>query len=551
MMNGTKEKGKVRWPVMSVTIILFALMLVAIVVNAEKFYDILNNLVMNNLMWGLGWFTSLVCLLMVIVCVVFMVTPLGKIRLGGPNAKPKFTYLQWFGISLCTGIGAGVVFWGAAEPLLFTMEPDPSTGLVGGSNASLVWSMVHCFLQWGFTPYATCVVMGVILAYVILNKGAPFKASACLVPIFGKDAANTKWATAFDAWSAFALTGAVAGGLGYGAMQLSAGVKAFAGIEPSTMMYVGIIACMFVFYNLSAVSGLRNGITMLSNLNTRFFFVLLIFVFLAGPTAYICNLFTHSLGNYMNEFFSASLYTAPFADSGNWPQNWDMYWWVDWMAYAPLLGLFMVRVGYGRTLREFVLIEWVFPALFGIVWFSVFGGTILHAQLFDGIDFYSIYLNDGAEALTLSMFNVLPLSKIAKIVMLIIITISLVTQCDSMAVTLAGMSIEGSDDTHEPPVWLKLFWGIVFAVIAMVFVVLGGIGGVKTIKSFCGIPLCFMCLFILLGFLKYMAKRPRKANGEYEYETEVAEAPDNGEPPADLDFIDKFFAKLAGGKKKQ
>ena len=544
----TPKKGKVRWPVMSVTIVLFVAMLIAIVVNAEKFYDILNNLVMNNLMWGLGWFVSLVCLFMVVICVIFLVTPLGKIKLGGPNAKPKFNYTQWFGISLCTGIGAGVVFWGAAEPLLFAMEPDPSTGLIAGSNGSVVWSMVHCFLQWGFTPYATCVVMGVILSYVILNKKAPFKASSCLIPLFGEGAENSKWATAFDAWSAFALTGAVAGGLGYGAMQLSAGIKAFAGIEPSKMIYIGIIIAMFICYNLSAISGLRNGITLLSNLNTRFFFILLLFVFLAGPTGYICNLFTHSLGAYLDQFFSASLYTAPFADAGRWAQNWDMYWWVDWMAYAPLLGLFMVRVGYGRTLREFVLVEWLFPALFGIVWFAVFGGTILHGQFFQGVDFYSIYINEGAEALTLAMFNILPISKIAKIVMLIIITISLVTQCDSMAVTLAGMSMEGSDDTHEPPVWLKLFWGIVFAVIAMVFVVLGGINGVKTIKSFCGIPLTFMCFAILLGFLKYILKRPRKVNGEYEYEPEIANAPDNGEPMAHQDLIDKIFSKIFGEK---
>lgn len=546
-----QEKQKVRWPVMSVTIVLFVAMLAAILINAEAFYDILNNLVMNNLMWGLGWFTSLVCLFMVIVCVVILVTPMGKIKLGGPNAKPKFTYLQWFGISLCTGIGAGVVFWGAAEPLLFAMEPDPSTALASGSNGAVVWSMVHCFLQWGFTPYATCVVMGVILSYFILNKKAPFKASSCLIPLFGEGAADSKWATAFDAWSAFALTGAVAGGLGYGAMQLSAAVKAFAGINPTMSMYVIIIGIMFICYNLSAVSGLRNGITFLSNLNTRFFFILLAFVLLAGPTGYICNLFTHSLGAYFSDFFGASLYTAPFADSGRWAQNWDMYWWVDWMAYAPLLGLFMVRVGYGRSLREFILIEWLFPALFGIIWFSVFGGTILHGQLFKGVDFYSIYLADGAEALTLSMFNVLPLTQIAKIVMLCIITISLVTQCDSMAVTLAGMSMEGSDDTHEPPVWLKLFWGIVFAVIAVVFVVLGGIGGVKTIKSFCGIPLCFMCFIILLGFIKYMTKVPRLVNGDYQAEPEVATAPDNGEPMAPKDGIDKFFDKIFGVKEEQ
>lgn len=536
-----KEKVKIRTGVMSVTVILFVLMLVAILVNAEKFYYVLNNLVMNNLMWGAGWVSSLVCLFMVIMCVVIMVSPLGNIRLGGPKAKPKFSYMQWFGISLCTGIGAGVVFWGAAEPLLFAMEPSPSTGLVPGSNGAILWSMVRCFMHWGLTPYATCVIMGVILSYVILNKGAPFKTSSCLIPIFGEKVVNSKLGNVFDAISAFALTGAVAGGLGYGAMQLSTAVDAFAGIKPSMPIYVGIIAVMFLCYNASAISGLRSGITWLSNRNTQLFFILLIFVFLAGPTAYICNLFTESLGSYFTEFFANSLNTAPYADSAMWPQNWDMYWWVDWMAYAPLLGLFMVRVAYGRTLREFVLVEWLLPAMFGIVWFAVFGGTILNAQFTQGVDFYTIYLEQGAEALTLSLFNVLPFPTIAKIVMLLIITISLVTQCDSMTVTLASMSMDGADENTEAPIPLKLFWGTVFAVVAAVFVVLGGIGGVKTIKSFCGIPLTFICLFVMLGFIRYMAKRPRLNNGDYAYEDEVADAPDNGEPEAPKSkFLGKF-----------
>ncbi len=527
-----REKVRIKPVVMSVTVVMFVVVLILTLVDAQGFYYVLNNVVMNTLMSDVGWAVNLVMLFMVLFCIAVMVTPLGKIKLGGPNAKPKFSYMQWFGISLCTGIGAGVVFWGAAEPLLFAMEPSPSTGLAPGSNGAVLWSMLHCFLQWGLTPYASCVVMGVILSYAILNMGAPFKSSSLLVPIFGKKVLGSRWCDAFDAISAFALTVAVAGGLGYGTMQWSAAVESFAGIQPSTAIYAIIIVVMFFCYNASAVSGLRRGITMLSNRNTQLFFILLFFILLAGPTSYICNLFTESLGEYINEFFSASLYTAPYPDSGMWPQSWDMYWWVDWMAFAPLLGLFMVRVAYGRTLREFILIEWLFPALFGIVWFSVFGGTILHAQLFEGMDFYSIYLEQGAEALTLSMFDVLPLGTIAKIVMLIIITISLVTQCDSMTVTLSSMCMQDSDEKTEAPVYLKLFWGGTFAVIALIFTVLGGIDGIKTIKSFCGIPLTFICLFVTIGYIRYMAKRPRTQSGEYVYEDEVAHAPDNGEPEA-------------------
>ena len=159
------------------------------------------------------------------------------------------------------------------------------------------------------------------------------------------------------------------------------------------------------------------------------------------------------------------------------------------------------------------------------------------------MDFLSIYNTQGAEALTLALFDVLPLSTIAKIVMLAIITISLVTQCDSMAVTLAGMCMDDSDETTEAPIWMKLFWGTVFAVVAAVCVVLGGIDGVKTIKSFAGIPMCFICLACMLGFIRFILKRPRRADGKFEPEPEVADAPDNGEPMAPRSKI-KFLAKL-------
>lgn len=539
----TNKKVTLRPLVLGLTLVLFVIMLALVLYNAEEFYRILNVTVMGTLMTNVGWATSLVMFFMVGICILAVVTPFGNIRFGGPNAKPKFTMMQFFGISLCTGIGAGVVFWGSAEPLMFAMEPPAALGLVPGSIEAVKFSMVHCFLQWGFTPYSSCVVMGIILSYTIINMGAPFKASSLLVPMYGKDAARGRISDAFDALTTFALTAAVAGGLGYGAMQLSAGIKAYTGIQPSNMMYIIIIVLMFLAYNASAMSGLQSGITWLSNKNAQFFFILLLFVLITGPTGYIFNLLTESFGDYLDQFFSASLFTAPYPNTDFWPQNWDMYWWVDWMAYAPLLGLFMVRVAYGRTVREFVLIEWIFPALFGIVWFAVFGGTILNAQLFQGIDYYSIFLEEGAEALTLATFDILPLANIAKGFMLLIITISLVTQCDSMAVTLSSMSIEESDENTEAPIPLKIFWGVVFAVVAMVFTVLGGIDGVKTIKSFAGIPLTFVVFYITIGFLKYMAKRPKDASGNYLYEDEVANAPDNGEPHAPRSN-NKFLRKL-------
>ena len=247
MTNDLRQnKSKLKPKVMSVTVILFLIMLFFVVFALERFYHVLNNIVMGFLMTNVGWAVSIVMLFCVALCIIIMVTPLGKIKLGGPNAKPKFSYMQWFGISLCTGIGAGIVFWGAAEPLLFTMEPPRSTGIIPGSNAAILWSMVRCFVHWTFTPYSSAVIMGVILSYAILNMEAPFRASSCLVPIFGKDVAESHWGDVFDSIAAFALTGAVAGGLGYGTMQLASAVEVFTGYKPNLVVYAGVIIFMFL-----------------------------------------------------------------------------------------------------------------------------------------------------------------------------------------------------------------------------------------------------------------------------------------------------------------
>lgn len=503
--------------------------------NPVPFITALNNFYVS-MMYNLGWIDSLLLLVFIVFLVIVLATPMGKIKLGGPNAKPKIGYRHWFAVSLTTGIGAGVVFWGAAEPLMFSMEPAPSLGLEAGSNAAILWGMRTAFLHWTLTPYASCVAFGVVLAYIIHNMGMPYKVSSMLVPVFGEKFVNSRWATVIDTLTAFALAGAVSGGLGYGILQLSAGVEIWTGIKSSTFIYIAVGLCLFAVYMLTGLSGLRKGIAWLGDKNTLFYYILLAFVFLVGPIGYTLNLATESLGAYIQNFVQSMTYTAPYPDAEYWPQWWDQYWWADWMAYAPMLGLFFVKMGYGRSIREFVVVNWVMPAFFGFVWFSVFGATVLYGQYYQGIDYYGIYQQSGAEALTLSVFQNMPLAAVMTCFMLLIIAISLVTQANSMIGTLSSMSVHDADakSSSEPPSAIKLYWGILFIAVALVFIVTGGIGGVKVIKAICGMPITFLGIIMLVGFIRHMLRRPRLAGGEYVYEDAVANAPDNGEEPMEV-----------------
>ncbi|MGL6201794.1 MAG: BCCT family transporter [Lachnospiraceae bacterium] len=532
--------SKLRLPVILFPGGIFIATIILGYIDSEGFISTLTG-VFETMMYNLGWLVSLAMLLFIAFVIIVIFHPIGKIKLGGPNAKPKMSYWQWFGISLTTGIGAGVVFWGAVEPLLFAMEPAPSLGLEAGSNEAIIWSMRTTFLHWTITPYASCVAIGLVLAYVIHNMRMPYKVSSGLVPVFGKKFVKSKWATVVDVITVFGLIGGVAGGLGYGIMQLSESVHLIFGIEPGTLVFFAVAGCLFLSYMATGISGLKKGILWLGDKNTQFYFVLLAFLLLIGPTAYIFNLATQSLGSFVGNFLESITFTAPFADSELWPQWWDQYWWVDWLAFGPMLGLFFVRLGYGRSIREFVVVNWLFPALFGFVWFSIFGGNVLFGQFFEGTDYYDLYLSNGAEAMTFSVLNDVPLSFIMKIFMLIIIAISLITQCNSMIGTISSMTLKDSSETEEAPTSLKFFWGIIIIAVALVFTLTGGIEGIKMVKTFAGFPIVFFALLVVIGFIRYMLKRPRDSSNKYIYENEVVNAPNSDEPEAEPS---KFSLKL-------
>lgn len=543
-------KNKLRWPVLLVPSIIFIIVIIAGFVNEQGFIATLT-MAFEHLMESMGWLVSLTMLAFVIFMIVVIFHPIGRIRLGGPNAKPKMSYWQWFVVALCAGIGTGVVFWGAVEPVLFAMDPAPSLGLEPGSNDAVIWSMRTTFLHWTLTPYAIYVTFGLILAYVCYNMKKPFTVSSGFVPLMGDKALKGKFASLIDILTIFALIGGIAGSLGYGILQLSKGADIVFGIKPSTIVYIVICALIVILYLATGISGLKKGILWLGDKNAWFYLILLGFLLIIGPTTYIFNLFTQSIGSYFGNFIESMTYTAPFADSELWPQWWDMYWWVDWLSYGAIMGLFFVRLGYGRTLREFVIVNWVMPSVFGFVWFSIFGGKVLHEQLFEGIDHYGTYLKEGAEAMTLAAFDNVPFAGAVKVFMLVIIAVSFITLANSMISTVASMSLKTSSESEEAPTGLKLFWGLLIGLASLVFTLSGGIDGIKMVKTFAGFPIVFVGIFMLAGFIRYMRKRPRDENNNFVYEDVIANAPDSGEEPAETSgLIRKIRERMAAKQGK-
>ena len=512
----------IRPAVILVPVLIFVTLILAGTAAPEQFMAVLNAVFAGLMVHG-GWLVSLGTLLFVVFMVVILVHPIGKVKLGGEDAQPEYSTWNWFAISLCAGIGTGIVFWGAAEPLRFAVEPQLSAGIPPDSRSSVIWALSKSYLHWSFAPYACYGIFGLCIAYAVYNLHRSYAVSAAFAPALG-EVTERKWFRGIvDTLTVFAITGGVAGSLGYGLLQISSGLNQLYGVPRTTWVYVAICVVVVGVYNTASVTGVDRGIRWLSDKNAWMFLILLALVFLSGPGSWICNLLVESVGSFLSTFLSSITSTAPFADSGAavgavwhesselWSQWWDQYYFVDFLAFAPVTGLFLIKLARGRTLREFIVINWIVPSVFGIVWFAIFGGLALDIQYnfadyarrisLEGCESLFAYMETyGNEAMLLKVVEAIPFSQVVKPAVLVLITLSFVTLADSMTSTVALMTIRDNRGVREAPASIKLFWGILMGAAALVFTLTGNIEGIKIVKTIAGFPILLLGMVMVVLF---------------------------------------------------
>lgn len=325
----------------------------------------LNDAILNNF----SWLFSLGSLYLLVMAVIVYFSPLGHIRIGGSDAKPLLSPLRWFSITLCTTLAVGVLFWTTAEPLYHFMDPPSSSGLEAGSSDAMLFAMSTMFLHWTFTPYAIYAVPALIFALVFYNLRLRFSISSMLEPLFGPKI--KRFSGLIDAVSLYALVAGMASSLGTGALTLAGGVGQYLGGETSPLRLGIIVAIIVTTFVLSAASGLQKGIARFSSLNAVLLLVLGVFVFAIGPTIFSLSLGVESFGVFIDNFFTKSLFTGSSGDDP-WAQWWSIFYWAVWFAWAPVAALFLGKISCGYTVREFLRVNLLYPALFASTWILIF-----------------------------------------------------------------------------------------------------------------------------------------------------------------------------------
>ncbi|WP_282141499.1 glycine betaine uptake BCCT transporter [Cytobacillus oceanisediminis] len=449
-----------------------------------------------------GWYYLILVSFIVIVNLYFLISPLGRIKLGKPDDKPEFSRPTWFAMLFSAGMGIGLVFWGAAEPIYHYAVGSPTGGEVGTDQA-IRHAMRYTYFHWGIHAWAIYGIVALVLAYFIFRHGEPGLISATLKPILGD---HTQKATGkiIDILSVVATVIGVATTLGFGAVQINGGLSYLFGIPVSITVQFIIVAIVTVLFMISAWSGLGKGIKILSNANMILAVILFLLTFFLGPSLFILNLFTNTLGSYLQNLPGMSLRIAPLdPEVREWINAWTIFYWAWWIAWAPFVGIFIARVSKGRTIREFVFGVLLVPSLIGFIWFSAFGGTAI-MQEHNGVAKISELATE--EAL-FGVFSNLPMGTLLSVIAILLICTFFITSADSGTYVLGMMTTNGS---HHPGNKIKMVWGILLAAISLVLLYSGGLQALQNTMIAAALPFSVIMALMTFSLIKALQKEAKE-----------------------------------------
>ncbi|WP_077325917.1 glycine betaine uptake BCCT transporter [Virgibacillus siamensis] len=442
-----------------------------------------------------GWFYLLTATVFVIFSIYLIFSKYGKIRLGKPGEKPEYSYITWFAMLFSAGMGIGLVFWGAAEPVSHFHNPpygDP------GSVETAKTAMQYSFFHWGLHPWAVYATLALALAYFKFRRQAPGLVSSILEPLFG-DRVKGPWGTLVDVIVVFATVFGVATSLGFGAIQISGGFSYALGMPNTFMVQLIIIIVVTVLYMTSAMTGLNKGIKYLSNTNIVLAILLMLFLLFAGPTNFIIKMFTSTFGSYIQNLPSMSFRMTPFNSDNTWVKDWTIFYWAWWIAWAPFVGTFIARVSRGRTIREFVSGVLLVPTIFGAIWFSVFGGSAINLEYFQDINIMKDINEIGTETALFAVLDQFPLGMVMSILAILLISTFFITSADSATFVLGMQTTGGS---LYPPNQVKFVWGILQSAAATVLLWQGGLQALQTASIIAALPFAVIMILIVISLMK-------------------------------------------------
>lgn len=456
--------------------------------------DVLFGTIRDWTMHSAGWFYVLSVAGFLVFVVALAASSFGTIKLGRDHTSPDYSYTSWFAMLFSAGMGIGLMFFGVAEPIMHYVSPP-----VGDAETAEAarQALRITFFHWGVHAWAIYAVVALSLAYFAFRHDLPLTIRSSLYPLIGERIYGPI-GHAVDIFAVLGTIFGVATSLGFGVIQVNAGLDYLFGVPVSALTQVILIAAITAIATVSVALGLDGGIRRISELNMVLAAVLVLFVLVAGPTVFLLQTFVQNTGMYLSNLFSMTFNLYAYEPTG-WIGGWTLFYWAWWIAWSPFVGMFIARVSRGRTIREFVVGVLFVPVGFTFMWMTVFGDTAIHMVMVQGIQSLADAVAADTSVALFQFFEHLPFSSIMSLVATLLVITFFVTSSDSGSLVVDMLTNGGHDDS---PVWQRVFWAVVEGVVAAALLVAGGLGALQTATIAAALPFAIIMVLMCVGLLR-------------------------------------------------
>ncbi|ETX14960.1 multidrug DMT transporter permease [Roseivivax halodurans JCM 10272] len=434
----------------------------------------------------------------------------GHIRLGGRDARPDYSNISWFTMLFAGGIGTILMFWGVAEPMSHFAEP-PLPGVEPHSREAAQDAISIALYHLGLHTWTIFTLPGLAFAYFIYRYRLPVRVSSVFYPLL-KEGIHGPIGKTIDVIAILGTLFGVAVSLGLGSSQVAAGLNELMGTGTGPTIQILIVVALTAVAVTSIVAGLDSGVKLLSNVNIGMAVALMVFVLIAGSTLFLLRGIVETAGLYLSNLPRLAFWNDmladrdPSTDGWGWQGSWTVFYWAWTVTWSPFMGLFVARISYGRTIREFVMGVLLAPSLFTLVWFAIFGWQ---AMGFDGIgeaarqamgDQAGQLSQAVADSIPLAMFAFLenfPAATLLQGFAVLIVAIFFATSSDSASLVVDMLC---TGDTDPGPSRQRVFWGVAEGTIAVLLIMLAGQAGLTALQqviTVVGLPV-FCLVFMMI-----------------------------------------------------
>ncbi|MBA76852.1 MAG: transporter, partial [Tistrella sp.] len=455
--------------------------------------------VQSEILHRFGWFYILVVAIFLGMALFLGFSRFGRLKLGPDDSEPDFRYGSWVAMLFAAGMGIGLMFFAVGEPMThFASPPVVEPRSIEAQRSA----MNITFFHWGIHAWAIYAIVGLSLAYFGYRYNLPLTIRSGLYPLL-KERIHGPIGHAVDI---FAICGTVFGlatSLGFGVLQINAGLDHLIGLEVSPIVQVTLIAAVTGVATISVISGLDKGVRILSETNLVLAVALMLFVLAVGPTTMLFRAFVQNIGIYLDNFVLKTFNLYAY-EPRSWIYSWTLFYWAWWISWSPFVGMFIARISRGRTVREFVIAVLFVPLGFTFLWMTVFGNTAMFIDTEVANGALAAAVAEDVSVALFQFLEYLPLSSITAVLAVMLVTVFFVTSSDSGSMVVDTIASGGATNTPIPQ---RVFWCVLEGVVAAVLLLAGGLSALQTVTIASALPFAVVMLLLCWSLFRGMRYR--------------------------------------------